>query len=68
MPDKREVNAIAQIDCPRCGAKKGRQCVTWHADGTVRMTPTHAPACCAERRRANQERRRATGEAGPVSG
>ena len=51
MSDTRDVRAIAAIDCPRCGAKRNRAC---------RFTPRDGrPACCSERRKANQERTRA---------
>lgn len=49
----REINAVAEIDCPRCGAPRGVPC-------KGPMTPVHGPACCAERRSTNQERRRTT--------
>lgn len=48
----RESRAIEQIDCPRCGAKAGKPC-------NFRPLPGR-PACCDERRRANQERIRST--------
>ena len=60
MPNTRETRAIAQIPCPRCHAPVGEPCRTHHRDGKVRMVPMHGPACCLERRAANQGRLRAT--------
>jgi hypothetical protein len=56
MSNTRETRAVAQIPCPRCHAPAGERCRTHHADGKRRMTPMHGPACCQERRAANQER------------
>lgn len=58
MSNSRETRAIAQIACPRCKAPAGEPCRTRHRDGKARMTPMHGPACCSERRAANQERLR----------
>ena len=52
----RETRAIAQIPCPRCKAPVGEPCRTHHRDGNARMVPMHGPACCRERRLANQKR------------
>jgi hypothetical protein len=51
MPtDTRDARAIAAINCPQCGAKAGAPCRFPPRDGR--------PACCVERRKANQERLR----------
>ena len=55
MPNTRETRAIAHIPCPRCHAPVGEPCRTHHRDGKARMVPMHGPACCRERRAANQE-------------
>lgn len=58
----RETRAITQIACPRCKAPAGEQCRLTYRDGTPhgnrRMMPMHGPACCRERREANQRRLR----------
>jgi len=62
MADRRDARAVAQIECPRCGAYPGSPCFVRGVPGVS----VHGPACHPERRLANQERRRAVGEAGPI--
>jgi hypothetical protein len=65
--DTRDARAIRQIDCPRCGAEKGQQCgrsvfdllKPWLMVWQPFQTRDGRPACCTERRKANQERLRA---------
>ncbi|MDE2105834.1 MAG: hypothetical protein KGL39_51910 [Patescibacteria group bacterium] len=61
--DRRALRAIREIDCPRCNAPAGTACRSYSGR---QLNPRHDPACCQERRTANQERRRREGLAGPV--
>ena len=64
MPAKnRDINAVSEIECPRCHAWPGHACFINGAPGT---SGRGLAACHQERRVANQERRRAAGIAGPV--
>ena len=57
VSNTRETRAIAQIPPARAAKRRwGEPCRMHHRDGRVRMVPMHGPACCRERRAANQGR------------